>query len=183
MTTLMENLLSGQGESTRTCNAGNGAQVGGYGNCVCKTLHYLLIGVFGVGWLNNKSRMSREVHVRVCEQLRGEAPFGWLDRYLKVFFIHLKRSVFIATRWKTEQSLNKWSLIIPRSFIIDSDYIQPMIVYLLSTIKKQKRLSSEVSKEMFPYQYVINSAITYWYALAIRLPKKLPTKALSIEFG
>ena len=26
--------------------------------------------MFGIGWLNNKSRMNREVHVRLCVQLR-----------------------------------------------------------------------------------------------------------------
>ena len=87
----MENLLSGQGESTRTCNVENGAQVGGYGNCICKTLHYLLIGVFGIGWLNNKSRMSREAHVRICEQLKGEGSL-WLTRPpVERFFSSLKR--------------------------------------------------------------------------------------------
>ena len=38
-------------------------------------LRFLVIGECGVGWLNNKSRMSREVQVRFCEQLKGgEVP-------------------------------------------------------------------------------------------------------------
>jgi len=36
----------------------------------------LHIGVFGSGWLDNKSRMNREVHVRFREQLKGAVPFG-----------------------------------------------------------------------------------------------------------
>ncbi|MEC4747992.1 hypothetical protein [Methylomicrobium sp. Wu6] len=37
---------------------------------------YLHIGAFGVGWLNSKSRMNLEIHVRFREQLKGAVPFG-----------------------------------------------------------------------------------------------------------
>jgi hypothetical protein len=38
--------------------------------------HHLLTGEFGAGWLNKKSRMNREVHLRFREQLKENVPFG-----------------------------------------------------------------------------------------------------------
>ncbi len=52
------------------------------------------IGVFGVGWLDNKSRMNREVHVRFREQLKGAltrpAMESW-NHSFKVEAIHGER--------------------------------------------------------------------------------------------
>jgi hypothetical protein len=42
------------------------------------------------GWLNNKSRMSREAHVRFCEQLKGGGSFRLTRPCAESFFGSLK---------------------------------------------------------------------------------------------
>ena len=71
MITLMKNSWSGQGASLNIWSAVKSVQGSGWENYIHKILVYLLTGKSGNGWLNNKSRMSREVHVRFCERLEG----------------------------------------------------------------------------------------------------------------
>ena len=50
-------------------------------------------------WLDNRSRMSGDVHVRFCESPRGEGPSGYSTVYGNSFNLHLSIS---------PQSLPKW---------------------------------------------------------------------------
>jgi hypothetical protein len=64
----------------------------------------LLTGKFGVGWLDNKSRMMREYHVRFREQLKGEVPFGRIDHLAERFFRSLKHEQLNYEKFKTQEA-------------------------------------------------------------------------------
>ena len=106
-------------------------RVNGFGNFIEGFQRCLLIGEFGSGWLNNKSRMSREVHVRFCEKLKGEIPFGLLDPWGESFFGSLKQERvqwrYYQTRFEAQQDVLNYISMFYNSFRLHSylGYVSP----------------------------------------------------------
>ena len=151
MITSTQNSSSGLDVNISLYSAENGVQASGYGSCMHSCQPCLLTGGFGVGWLNNKSRMNREVHVRFCEQLKGELPFGWLDQFRKASSIPWKPSWCAIKLIKTVMRPRKRYLSISRSFITVSGYIPPTAICRQWTTKYSLNLLNFVSGKVLTH--------------------------------